>query len=120
MKAGIKIWVLTGDKQETAIEIGKNCKLIQSDMDVIVINEETPMKIGESLDTLKKKVKASKKEMALVVDGKTLGYIINDKTLSQKFFFIGIRAKAVICCRVSPLQKAEVVGIVKNNKKNTT
>ena len=38
-------------------------------MDVIVINEETPMKIGESLDTLKKKVKASKKEMALVVDG---------------------------------------------------
>lgn len=82
MKAGIKIWVLTGDKQETAIEIGKNCKLIQSEMDTIIINEETYAKIGESLDTIKKKVKASKKDMALVVDGKTLAHIIADKTLS--------------------------------------
>ena len=29
IKANIKVWVLTGDKQETAIEIGKSCKLIQ-------------------------------------------------------------------------------------------
>ena len=28
IKANIKVWVLTGDKQETAIEIGKSCKLI--------------------------------------------------------------------------------------------
>lgn len=28
IQASIKIWVLTGDKQETAIEIGKSCKLI--------------------------------------------------------------------------------------------
>lgn len=28
MKANIRVWVLTGDKQETAIEIGKSCKLI--------------------------------------------------------------------------------------------
>jgi len=32
IKANIKVWVLTGDKQETAIEIGKSCKLIQEDM----------------------------------------------------------------------------------------
>ena len=51
-------------------------------MDVIIINEETQSKIGESLDTIKKKVKASKKDMALVVDGKTLAHIIADKTLS--------------------------------------
>ena len=28
LNANIKVWVLTGDKQETAIEIGKSCKLI--------------------------------------------------------------------------------------------
>lgn len=28
MNAGIRVWVLTGDKQETAIEIGKSCNLI--------------------------------------------------------------------------------------------
>lgn len=29
MQANIRVWVLTGDKQETAIEIGRACKLIQ-------------------------------------------------------------------------------------------
>ena len=28
MSANIRVWVLTGDKQDTAIEIGKSCKLI--------------------------------------------------------------------------------------------
>ena len=32
IEANIRVWVLTGDKQETAIEIGKSCKLIQEDM----------------------------------------------------------------------------------------
>jgi P-type E1-E2 ATPase len=31
-KAGIKIWVLTGDKQETAINIGFSCKLLTARM----------------------------------------------------------------------------------------
>ena len=35
LKANIKMWVLTGDKQETAIEIGKSCKLIQEDMKIV-------------------------------------------------------------------------------------
>ena len=38
MKAKIRVWVLTGDKQETAIEIGKACKLIQSHMREIVLS----------------------------------------------------------------------------------
>lgn len=33
MRAGIKVWVLTGDKIETAINIGFSCKLIKSDME---------------------------------------------------------------------------------------
>jgi len=31
-QAGIKVWVLTGDKQETAISIGLSCKLLSGDM----------------------------------------------------------------------------------------
>ena len=38
IKANIKVWVLTGDKQETAIEIGKSCKLIQPDMEMEVLS----------------------------------------------------------------------------------
>lgn len=37
IESDIKIWVLTGDKQETAIEIGKSCKLIQEDMDLLIL-----------------------------------------------------------------------------------
>lgn len=37
-QAGIKIWVLTGDKQETAISIGLSCKLLTTDMEQIIIN----------------------------------------------------------------------------------
>lgn len=40
LKADIKIWVLTGDKQETAINIGYSCKLIEQHMSIIVINED--------------------------------------------------------------------------------
>ncbi|EPS67597.1 hypothetical protein M569_07178, partial [Genlisea aurea] len=37
-QAGIKVWVLTGDKQETAISIGLSCRLLTADMHQIVVN----------------------------------------------------------------------------------
>jgi phospholipid-transporting ATPase len=40
LKAKIKVWVLTGDKQETAIEIGKSCRLIQEDMTFEILSSE--------------------------------------------------------------------------------
>ena len=39
IRANIKVWVLTGDKQETAIEIGKSCKLIQTDMQLEILTK---------------------------------------------------------------------------------
>ena len=41
IKANIKVWVLTGDKQETAIEIGKSCQLIQTDMSLQILTSPT-------------------------------------------------------------------------------
>ena len=53
--AGIKIWVLTGDRQETAINIGMSCKLISEDMTLIIINEETA---DATKDSIAKKLTA--------------------------------------------------------------
>lgn len=39
-QANIKVWVLTGDRQETAINIGYSCKLLTEDMDLFVCNKE--------------------------------------------------------------------------------
>jgi phospholipid-transporting ATPase len=41
LRAGIKVWMLTGDKQETAINVGIACSLLNDSMELIVLNETT-------------------------------------------------------------------------------
>ncbi|RPB18470.1 phospholipid-translocating P-type ATPase [Terfezia boudieri ATCC MYA-4762] len=118
--AGIKIWVLTGDRQETAINIGMSCKLISEDMTLVIINEET---LQETKDSLTKKLTALKSQrdastdmeaLALIIDGRSLSFAL-EKDLEKTFLDLAVACKAVICCRVSPLQKALVVKLVKRH-----
>ncbi|PGG99918.1 hypothetical protein AJ80_09273 [Polytolypa hystricis UAMH7299] len=119
--AGIKIWVLTGDRQETAINIGMSCKLISEDMTLLIINEESH---EATRDNLSKKLQAVQSQansadietLALVIDGKSLTYAL-EKDLEKMFLDLAVMCKAVICCRVSPLQKALVVKLVKRHLK---
>ncbi|CAL8071819.1 unnamed protein product [Orchesella dallaii] len=41
LKAGISVWVLTGDKQEIAINIGYSCRLLNQSMELLVINRDS-------------------------------------------------------------------------------
>ena len=41
LDADIRMWMLTGDKQETAINIGHACRLLNSNMELLVMNEES-------------------------------------------------------------------------------
>jgi|LauGreDrversion4_2_1035121.scaffolds.fasta_scaffold40969_7 magnesium-transporting ATPase (P-type) len=52
--AGIKVWVLTGDKVETAINIGYSCKLLNNDMNQFIINGETPRQVFEQIADARK------------------------------------------------------------------
>ncbi|SMR50266.1 unnamed protein product [Zymoseptoria tritici ST99CH_1A5] len=120
--AGIKVWVLTGDRQETAINIGMSCKLISEDMTLLIVNEEnaadTRMNIEKKLEAISSQ-RAGNVEMetlALVIDGKSLTFAL-EKDLEKKFLDLAVMCKAVICCRVSPLQKALVVKLVKRHLK---
>ncbi|KAI9462638.1 calcium transporting ATPase [Russula earlei] len=120
--AGIKVWVLTGDRQETAINIGMSCRLITESMNLIIINEEN---MHDTKDTIERRLTAVKsqrssgelEDLALIIDGKSLTYAL-EKELSGLFLELAIMCKAVICCRVSPLQKALVVKLVKKNLKS--
>jgi len=40
-KAGIKVWVLTGDKIETAINIGYSCQVLNEKMEIYIIDGKT-------------------------------------------------------------------------------
>ncbi|KDQ19994.1 hypothetical protein BOTBODRAFT_125521 [Botryobasidium botryosum FD-172 SS1] len=119
--AGIKIWVLTGDRQETAINIGLSCRLVSESMNLVIVNEETMHDTKEFITKRLSAIKSQRKsgeleDMALVIDGKSLTYAL-EKELSKDFLELAILCKAVICCRVSPLQKALVVKLVKKNSK---
>jgi len=52
--AGIKIWVLTGDKEETAINIGYACKLLTNKMKLICLNQSNKSAIKAQLNVLQR------------------------------------------------------------------
>lgn len=116
--AGIKIWVLTGDRQETAINIGMSCRLLTEDMNLLIVNEETKEATKNNLIekiTALQEHNISDQErdtLALVIDGKSLAYAL-EPDMEDYLLYVGKTCKAVICCRVSPLQKALVVKMVK-------
>ncbi|KAG8134840.1 hypothetical protein E2320_007922 [Naja naja] len=122
MKADIKIWILTGDKQETAINIGHSCKLLKKNMGLIVINEGSLDATRETLThhcgTLGEALR-KENDFALIIDGKTLKYALTFG-VRQYFLDLALSCKAVICCRVSPLQKSDIVEMVKKQVKVVT
>lgn len=100
--AGIKIWVLTGDRQETAINIGMSCKLISEDMTLLIVNEEDA---AGTRDNLEKKLNAIRSQaegtselesLALVIDGKSLTFAL-EREMEKLFLDLAIMCKAVIC-----------------------
>ena len=130
-QAGIKLWVLTGDKVETAINIGFSCNLLDNAMDLILLKVEDDSlssaeqeldkqlemfgKTGsdEELKAAKKNHEAPDPTHALVIDGDTLKLVL-DERLRQKFLLLCKECRSVLCCRVSPAQKASVVSMVKH------
>ncbi|XP_046966409.1 probable phospholipid-transporting ATPase IM isoform X1 [Vanessa cardui] len=196
--AGIKIWVLTGDKQETAINIGYSCQLLTDDMaEVFVINgvahDDVDRQLAKCRDSIRvvntflphgaAEAKGSRSEtanggaaarpspgraanvklnapavsvvtfrwehntlahdsneyasggaahapdshehgddsngFAIVVNGHSLVHCLHPK-LEEKFLDVVLHCRSVICCRVTPLQKAMVVELIKKSRKAVT
>ncbi|KAI0023237.1 hypothetical protein F4780DRAFT_103195 [Xylariomycetidae sp. FL0641] len=119
-QANIKVWVLTGDRQETAINIGMSSKLLSEDMLLLIVNEEdsaaTRDNIQKKLDAIRNNAEGSVEmdTLALIIDGKSLTYALEPE-MQKMFYDLAVMCKAVICCRVSPLQKALVVKMVKKH-----
>ena len=57
------------------------------------------------------------KKIYMIIDGKNLTYVLADPELTKIFFKVGLLANSVICCRVSPKQKSQVVALAKNSGK---
>lgn len=141
-QAGIKIWVLTGDKMETAINIGFACSLLRQGMKQIIIHLDNPEiqaleKDGDKIAITKTSRQSvlsqlregaaqlsahrglSQQAFALIIDGKSLAYALEDD-MKNMFLELAIRCASVICCRSSPKQKALVTRLVKSGTGKTT
>lgn len=87
MTAGIKMWVLTGDKQETAIEIGKSCNIIDlKSMDLIILSSSTKDQFEEKLKESFNNYPKENRQMTIVIDGSTLAFALEDEVLSTIFY----------------------------------
>uniref|UniRef100_A0A8C1R5T7 Phospholipid-transporting ATPase n=1 Tax=Cyprinus carpio TaxID=7962 RepID=A0A8C1R5T7_CYPCA len=103
--ANIKIWVLTGDKLETAMNIGYSCNMLRDDMnEVFIISGHTMVEMALNVRFVCCYLKAH----ALEAD------------LEQILVDVACLCKTVICCRVTPLQKALVVELIKRHKRAVT
>ena len=138
LACNIRIWVLTGDKIDTAIEISKSCNLINDNMFLIFLTDngepvenklkqlKNDYKIPDNkenkninLDELGQKIRRKQggKDLSIVVDGATLEEILISENLSLLFFNLAIAAKSVLCCRMNPSQKSKIVKLVKTHGK---
>ena len=138
-QADIKIWMLTGDKLSTAYNIGLSCNLINKDIKTFFV-EGVEKKLDENFNVINQTeqeevilnfVKEYKHfqgniengfmqknqqflKFGILVDEKALLTITNNEEISKIFLDVAKDAVAVICCRVSPLQKSQVVKLMKN------
>ncbi|KAF2071974.1 hypothetical protein CYY_006711 [Polysphondylium violaceum] len=126
LKAGIKVWIITGDKQETAINIGYSCKLLIPEIPIIIINASSTEECGEQISAaVRTYIEDSTgsaftdnnphREISMVINGESLTFMLKDHT--KNFLKLAERCHSVVCCRVTPLQKALIVRLVKRNTK---
>ncbi|PWN43226.1 phospholipid-translocating P-type ATPase [Ceraceosorus guamensis] len=150
-QAGIKLWILTGDKLQTAIEIGFSCNLLSTDMEIMIISADHEAGTRTMLEAACNKIAAAGRPVviekterrggilkkskhrldiartgnapsggfAVVIDGETLRYAL-DPALKPMFLALTTLCETVVCCRVSPAQKALTVKLVKDGKKAMT
>uniref|UniRef100_A0A8C7MGU5 Phospholipid-transporting ATPase n=1 Tax=Oncorhynchus kisutch TaxID=8019 RepID=A0A8C7MGU5_ONCKI len=117
-RAGVKVWVLTGDKQETAINIACACKLLRSTDHLLTANCGSKEACKALLLELRAEMECGEAAegtsgFTLVIDGRTLEFALQED-LKGDFLELSRCCRAVICCRSTPLQKSQVVRLVQD------
>ncbi|KAG8887160.1 putative aminophospholipid-translocase [Tulasnella sp. 332] len=109
--AGIKIWMLTGDKIETATCIAISTKLVARNQYIHCIAKlKTANEASDQLELIE-----SKPDCCLVIDGESLQMYLN--LFKTRFIEAATKLSAVVACRCSPTQKADVARLIRQHTK---
>ncbi|KAL1022261.1 hypothetical protein UPYG_G00024360 [Umbra pygmaea] len=136
-KAGMKVWVLTGDKMETAAATCYASKLFRRSTQILELTTKRTeeQSLHEVLFELSRTVLRQQGTMTrdtfsglsadcvdygLIIDGATLSAVLkpsqghsNQGNYKEIFLEICRNCSAVLCCRMAPLQKAQIVKMIK-------
>ncbi|XP_054239269.1 phospholipid-transporting ATPase VD [Indicator indicator] len=135
-RAGMKVWMLTGDKRETAVNIAYACQLLEPDDRIFTLKSQSrdacALVMSKILEDIQKNTSAQKSpsqkpgnvcaspstqapgfSAGLVIDGRTLEHVLHD-SLQNVFLELTAKCRAVVCCQATPLQKSVLVRLVRN------
>jgi phospholipid-transporting ATPase len=107
--AGVRIWVLTGDKLETAENIGYSANLLNRAMRVEPISVVSQSDMRQRLHQIIEIAKSDSAKLSVIVDGASLMALDGVPELEELFMDATDTCMTVICARVTPSQKARVV-----------
>lgn len=109
--AGIKIWMLTGDKVETARCVAVSSKLVARGQYIYTVAKLNRKDSAQDhLDFLR-----SKTDACLLIDGESLHLLLTH--FRMEFISIAVLLPTVVACRCSPTQKAEIAKLIKEYTK---
>lgn len=139
-------WVLTGDKEETAVNVSFLSGHFSPDLSTIRVTKKTNLlecstTLGYELNNLKSRSQEFENaNFGLVVDGQSLNFALKVRWIDRRTYMVLVgcynrhyldctqatqkarflelcrQAEAVLCCRLTPMQKAEVVRLVKQSR----
>jgi phospholipid-translocating ATPase len=131
---------------ETAENVGLSCRLLTNEMIIKRIEEDTEAGVMNALDIFRNELIEKIEELfkihidnkdkrlnwenlgidlehfegfSLLITGSALVHALSNQ-LKSKFLELSTMCKTVICCRVTPLQKAQVVELIMQNEKMIT
>uniref|UniRef100_A0A7N8YA07 Phospholipid-transporting ATPase n=1 Tax=Mastacembelus armatus TaxID=205130 RepID=A0A7N8YA07_9TELE len=130
-KAGMKVWVLTGDKMETAAATCYASKLFRRNTQILELTtkrtEEQSLHdvLFDLSRTVLRHLSGDYCDYGLIIDGATLSAVMrpdqedsNSGNYKEIFLEICRNCSAVLCCRMAPLQKAQIVKLIKTSKEH--
>uniref|UniRef100_A0A8C8DVH1 Phospholipid-transporting ATPase n=1 Tax=Oryzias sinensis TaxID=183150 RepID=A0A8C8DVH1_9TELE len=141
-KAGMKVWVLTGDKMETAAATCYASKLFRRSTQILELTKKRTeeQSLHDVLFDLNRTVLRQRSisgyglsrclsvdclDFGLIIDGATLSGVLKPSQDSaghgnyrEIFLEICRNCSAVLCCRMAPLQKAQIVKLIKSSKEH--
>lgn len=119
-QASINVWMLTGDKLETAISVGVSCRLIVPSMQLHRLDACDLSEVQSELAKIQQEIDSDLAQShAFALTGESLNFCLKHRETYNRLLKVATRCSSVICARSTPTQKAAVVHAIRSYTAST-